>query len=160
MTPANIVGMAALKGLDVIALTDHNSSKNCPAAMYHGRQYGVTVIPGMELCTSEEVHVVCLFSSLEKAMDFDAYVYDHMLPVKNRRTFSGASRSWMKRIRKQAEWKTCSSAPPIFPLIRWTASLEPPAASPFPHSGQGFHKPDLQSGFCPSRQPFHLRGAP
>ena len=89
MTPANIVGMAALKGLDVIALTDHNSSKNCPAAMYHGRQYGVTVIPGMELCTSEEVHVVCLFSSLEKAMDFDAYVYDHMLPVKNREDIFG-----------------------------------------------------------------------
>ena len=52
MTPANIVGMAAVKGLEVIAVTDHNSCRNCPAAMYHGRNYGVIVIPGMELCTS------------------------------------------------------------------------------------------------------------
>ena len=65
MTPANLVGMAAIKGLDVIALTDHNSCANCPAAVYHGENYGVTVIPGMELTTEEEVHVICLFSSLE-----------------------------------------------------------------------------------------------
>ena len=51
MTPANLVGMAAVKGLDVIALTDHNTCKNCPAAMHHGAEYGVTVIPGMELTT-------------------------------------------------------------------------------------------------------------
>lgn len=89
MTPGNIVGMAAVKGLDVIALTDHNSCKNCPAAMYHGKEYGVTVIPGMELCTAEEVHVVCLFPSLEDAMAFDAYVYGHMLPVKNKEHIFG-----------------------------------------------------------------------
>ena len=53
MTPANIAGMASIKGLDVIALTDHNSCKNCPAAMLQGREYGVSVIPGMELCTVE-----------------------------------------------------------------------------------------------------------
>ena len=51
MTPANLVGMAAVKGLDVIALTDHNSCSNCPAAVFHGKNYGVTVIPGMELTT-------------------------------------------------------------------------------------------------------------
>ena len=39
MTPANLVGMAAVKGLDVIALTDHNSCRNCPAAMKHGEEY-------------------------------------------------------------------------------------------------------------------------
>ena len=84
MTPANIVGMAKIKGLDVIALTDHNSCRNCPAAMYHGRQYDLLVIPGMELCTAEEVHVVCLFPTLEDALAFDEYVYAHMMPIKNR----------------------------------------------------------------------------
>ena len=39
MTPANIVGMAAVKGLDVIALTDHNSCRNCPAVMAAAREY-------------------------------------------------------------------------------------------------------------------------
>ena len=53
MTPANLVGMAAVKGLDVIALTDHNSCANCPAVVYHGENYCVTVIPGMELTTEE-----------------------------------------------------------------------------------------------------------
>lgn len=90
MTPANIVGMAAVKNLDVIALTDHNSCKNCPAAMLHGQDYGVTVIPGMELCTAEEVHVVCLFPALEDALRFDAYVYEHMLPVKNKEEIFGS----------------------------------------------------------------------
>lgn len=89
MTPANLVGMAAIKGLDVIALTDHNTCKNCPAAMIHGENYGVTVIPGMELTTSEEVHVVCLFPTLEQALAFDTYIYDHILPIKNKEQIFG-----------------------------------------------------------------------
>ncbi len=84
MTPANIVGMAALKGLDVIAVTDHNSCKNCGSAMVLGKEYGITVIPGMELTTQEEVHVICLFPSLEQAMAFDNYVEAHLLPIPNR----------------------------------------------------------------------------
>lgn len=89
MTPANIVGMAAVKGLDVIALTDHNSCKNCPAAMKHGENYGVTVIPGMELTTAEEVHVVCLFPTLTDAMAFDEYVYARLLPIPNKEAVFG-----------------------------------------------------------------------
>lgn len=89
MTPANLVGMAAVKGLDVIALTDHNSCKNCPAAMFHGKSYGVTVIPGMELCTAEEVHVICLFPTLNQALSFDRYVYEHLMPVRNREDIFG-----------------------------------------------------------------------
>lgn len=89
MTPANIVGMASIKGLDVIALTDHNSCLNCPAAMIHGQNYGVTVIPGMELCTAEEVHVICLFSELDNALAFDSYVYEHLLPIKNKEEIFG-----------------------------------------------------------------------
>ena len=57
MTPANIAGMAAVKELGVIAVTDHNSCKNCPAVMKAAKEYGVLAIPGMELTTEEEVHV-------------------------------------------------------------------------------------------------------
>lgn len=89
MTPSNIAGMAAVKGLDVIALTDHNSCRNCPAAMYHGEKYGVTVIPGMELTTREEVHVICLFPSLEDALRFDALIYEKLLPFPNREDIFG-----------------------------------------------------------------------
>ena len=82
-TPGNIVGMAVVKGLDVIALTDHNTCKNCATAMAIGREYGITVIPGMELTTSEEVHVLCLFHTLEDAMGFDAYVEPRILQIPN-----------------------------------------------------------------------------
>lgn len=84
MTPNNIAGMAAVKGLSMIALTDHNSCKNCPALFKAAGNYGITAIAGMELCTSEEVHVICLFETLEGAMDFDSYVHRHIMPVKNR----------------------------------------------------------------------------
>ncbi|WP_262397777.1 PHP domain-containing protein [Zongyangia hominis] len=92
MTPGNIAGMAALKELDVIALTDHNSSKNCGALMKAATPYPLIVLPGMELCTSEEIHVVCLFDTLEKAMAFDAYVAAHSPDVKNRPDIFGEQR--------------------------------------------------------------------
>ena len=83
MTPGNIVGMAALKGLEVIAVTDHNSCKNCPAVLHFAEEFGILAIPGMELCTSEEVHAVCLFPTLSKAMEFDAYVEKKLIPFPN-----------------------------------------------------------------------------
>ncbi len=89
MTPANIVGMAAVLGLDVIALTDHNSCKNCPAMMEHAKNYGIIGIPGMEINTSEEVHVVCLFALLDDAMKFDGYVHDRLMPFVNREDIFG-----------------------------------------------------------------------
>ena len=89
MTPANLVGMAAVKGLDVIALTDHNSCRNCPAAMHHGAAYGVTVIPGMELTTEEEIHVICLFPSLQDALSFDRLISKKLIPFPNREDIFG-----------------------------------------------------------------------
>lgn len=92
MTPNNIVNMAILSGCDMIAITDHNSCKNAPAVMKVGEKLGVTVVPGMELCTSEETHVVCLFETLENAMLFDDYVYENMPHIKNRAEIFGEQR--------------------------------------------------------------------
>ncbi|MBO5065108.1 MAG: PHP domain-containing protein [Clostridia bacterium] len=89
MTPQNIVNMAKIMGYDAIALTDHNTSRNCPAVMKVGEEVGITVIPGMELCTSEEVHIVCLFPTLENALIFSDYVYSTLPPVKNRPSVFG-----------------------------------------------------------------------
>ena len=83
MTPANIVGMAAIKGLDVIAVTDHNSCKNCKAVIDAAEVYGIIAIPGMEICTAEEVHVICLFPALKNALEFDEYVYSKIPLIKN-----------------------------------------------------------------------------
>ena len=82
-TPANIVGMAYVKELDVIALCDHNTSKNCIAASEVAKAYGKTLICGMELTTEEEVHVVCLLPSLERALELDEYVNQRIMPVEN-----------------------------------------------------------------------------
>jgi len=89
MTPYNLVNMAKLKGLDIIALTDHNTCKNCPAAIKAGEEIGLTVVPGMELCTSEEVHIVCLFRDLQGAMDFSEYTERRIPKIKNRTDIFG-----------------------------------------------------------------------
>lgn len=84
MTPANIAGMASLCGLQLIALTDHNTCGNCGALLQACRQYGIVGVPGMELTTSEEVHLVCLFPSLETAEDFERKVRENRLLIKNK----------------------------------------------------------------------------
>lgn len=83
MTPGNIAGMAFIKGLQVVALTDHNTCRNCPPFLKAAEEYGLIAIPGMELTTQEEVHVLCLFAELEDALLFDSYVYEHLLPIPN-----------------------------------------------------------------------------
>jgi PHP family Zn ribbon phosphoesterase len=83
MTPANIIGMAKLKELRAIAITDHNSCRNCGPAMDLGEEAGILVIPGMELTSEEEVHVICLFETLSDAMAFDAYVYQRLQKIAN-----------------------------------------------------------------------------
>lgn len=105
MTPANIVGMAAIKGLDVIAVTDHNSCKNCPAVLAAAEEYGVLAIPGMEINTSEEVHAVCLFEELKAAMEFDAYVYEHLIPFPNKEEIFG------KQLIYNKEDEICGTVP-------------------------------------------------
>ena len=78
MTPANMVGMCRLAGLDVIALTDHNTTGNCRAFCRAAERMGLLALPGMELTTREEVHVVCLFPELEQAEGFGEEVYRHL----------------------------------------------------------------------------------
>lgn len=84
MTPYNLVNMAKLLGLDVIALTDHNTSLNCGAAIEAGKEAGLLVIPGMELTTSEDIHAVCLFPTLDKALAWNEYIDSHRIKIRNR----------------------------------------------------------------------------
>ena len=83
-TPNNIAGMAMLMGLNIVALTDHNTCKNCPAFFTAAAKYGITPIAGMELTTSEDIHVVCLFENLKDAMSFDEFVDSKRIKIKNK----------------------------------------------------------------------------
>ncbi|MBA1335140.1 MAG: hypothetical protein HPY66_0762 [Firmicutes bacterium] len=83
MTPNNIVNMAYIKGLDVIAVTDHNSSENVGAVMKLGLEKGIIVIPGMEVQSREEVHLLCYFTGLDQTMDFQEVVYKNLDGINN-----------------------------------------------------------------------------
>lgn len=83
-TPNNLAGMATLNGLNIMALTDHNSCKNCPAFFEAAKRYGIIPIAGMELTTAEDIHIVCLFEELEAALTFDNALDPYRTPFKNR----------------------------------------------------------------------------
>lgn len=88
MTPNNIVNMSLLKGLDIIAVTDHNSCKNV-RAVQKSADGRLIVIPGIEVETSEEVHVVCYFSDISACEEMGAVVYEHLPDIKNRADIFG-----------------------------------------------------------------------
>ena len=89
MTPNNIINMALLKGLDIIAVTDHNACGNAEAVMELGERRQVLVIPGLEVESVEEVHTVALFPDLESARKMEALVAEHLPPVENRAEIFG-----------------------------------------------------------------------
>lgn len=89
MTPNNIAGMAALNGLNIVALTDHNSTENCPAFFKACKKYGLIPVAGMEMTTAEDVHIVCLFESLEDAMAFNEVYKEHRILYKNKAEIFG-----------------------------------------------------------------------
>lgn len=84
MTPNNIVNMSLLKGLNVIALTDHNTMKNCLSVMKVAEGTGLLVIPGMEIQTREDVHVVALFKDIESAATMEKILDEHRLMLPHR----------------------------------------------------------------------------
>lgn len=90
MIPPFIVERAAEQSLDVIAITDHNSAENVLAVMRAARGTNLTVIPGMEVETKEEVHLVCLFNHLEDVLAWQVKVYRSLPPLKNREDVFGA----------------------------------------------------------------------
>jgi len=92
-TPGNLVAMAALKGLAVIAVTDHQSCGNLRAVEARARAAGLVAVPGMELETSEEIHLVCLFPTIDDALAFERVVRASMPDLPNRPEIFG--RQWL-----------------------------------------------------------------
>jgi PHP family Zn ribbon phosphoesterase len=79
MIPPLIVREALEKHIDIIAITDHNTTANVEAVMNAAQDTGLIVLPGMELQTLEEVHSLCIFPDLERAHEFQQIV-DKALP--------------------------------------------------------------------------------
>jgi PHP family Zn ribbon phosphoesterase len=89
MLPEFILERAQELGLNLIAVTDHNSAENVAAMLKAAEGTGITVLPGMEVQTREEVHLLCLFDTLEQAVDWQELVYAHLPHLKNREQVFG-----------------------------------------------------------------------
>lgn len=89
MTPNNIINMAYIKGLDVISVTDHNTMLNAKVVSDLGKDKGILVIPGIEVTTKEEVHVLCYFDDLNKGLEFSDLIYKSLPMVKNKSEIFG-----------------------------------------------------------------------
>ncbi len=85
-----IVERALELGLDLIAITDHNSAENAAAVIHAAQGTGLAVWPGMELQTREEVHLLCLFDTLEQVARWQDEVYAHLPDLKNKEDVFGA----------------------------------------------------------------------
>ncbi|PKM93361.1 MAG: phosphoesterase [Firmicutes bacterium HGW-Firmicutes-1] len=84
MTPNNIVNMALLNGLDVIAISDHNTCQNVEAVMQVAKGTKLLVIPGMEIETKEEIHIVCLFQDLKTAYEMQNCIFNKLPSIQNK----------------------------------------------------------------------------
>lgn len=84
MSPRNILAAAKTKGIDILGICDHNSSENSLAIINasQSERMNIYVIPGMEVTTREEVHVLALFDDIKDALGLQDHVYRN-LPGKN-----------------------------------------------------------------------------
>ena len=89
MSPRVIAEIAAERNVKVLALTDHNTSRNCPAFAFHCKRLNIIPLFGLEVTTQEEVHMLTLFTVLDAAMTFGDYIYSMITPFPNNPEIAG-----------------------------------------------------------------------
>ncbi|MGI6253146.1 MAG: PHP domain-containing protein [Aminivibrio sp.] len=83
MGAPDIVDACRRAGIALCAITDHNAAENAPAVA--GAADGdPVVLPGIEIQTSEDIHIVAIFPTFIDAADFQKWLWRKMPPVKNR----------------------------------------------------------------------------
>ncbi len=83
MSPLDIARTARDKGLDCVALCDHNSARNTPAFEKACRKVGIHPLFGIEACTREEVHLLCIFDTPQAALELGETLYGRLPTVPN-----------------------------------------------------------------------------
>ena len=83
MSPRKIVERVLEQHVDIIAICDHNSAQNIPAVIKAACGRKVVVLPGMEVCTAEEIHVLALFDDVESVLQLQAIVYANLQGANN-----------------------------------------------------------------------------
>ena len=89
MIPPSIVQTAIARGINLLAVTDHNASANVIAVQRAAQGSGLSVLPGMELQTREEVHLLCLFDTLEQLEAWQTLVAEHLPSLENNIEYFG-----------------------------------------------------------------------
>jgi histidinol phosphatase-like PHP family hydrolase len=82
MSPCNIAAAAKRKDLDLLGICDHNSAENAAAVAEAAGRLGIRVLPGLEVTSREEVHILALFDKVEEALSLQDRVYE-VLPGEN-----------------------------------------------------------------------------
>ena len=83
MSPKAIAERGVELGLDMMAITDHNTALNCPAFEINCRNNGIVPVFGIEVTSKEEAHIIALFESLEKVLNFSSFIYELLPDVEN-----------------------------------------------------------------------------
>ncbi len=82
-SPSAIARRGRELGLDMLALTDHNTALNCPAFEAACRREGIASCYGLEITTREEVHVLALFGTVAEALAMGRFVTESFPRIQN-----------------------------------------------------------------------------
>lgn len=89
MTPHNVINMAKIKGLDVIGIVDHNTTLNLEAFINVAKKLNMNIIPGIEIETKEELHILLFFKQFDIIKEFQSFIETKMSNIKNNKKIFG-----------------------------------------------------------------------
>ncbi|MCF8303992.1 MAG: PHP domain-containing protein [Bacteroidales bacterium] len=89
MSPGKIIKKAKQQNLDIIGITDHNSTKHCSVTQRLGKKNRILVMMGAEVTTREEVHCLAFFEDIEKLSQFQEFIDVHLPSIKNKVDYFG-----------------------------------------------------------------------
>ncbi|PRX28955.1 hypothetical protein BX659_11174 [Orenia metallireducens] len=153
MTPQNIINRSLELGLDLIAITDHNSAENIGVALELAKDTPLTIIPGMEVETAEEIHLICLFDTLEQVLLWKDKVYASLPDFKNNEEIFGPqlltdqSDEYIGRVERLLLTATSLSISQVIKEVKSIGGIAIPSHIDKPNysiiSNLGFIPPDL-----------------
>jgi hypothetical protein len=133
MIPPLIVQESLARGIRIIAITDHNASANVPAVQKAAQGSGLTVLPGMEVQSREDVHLLCLFQTNDQLADWQAQVDESLPSLKNRAELFGdqfvidETGEFIRREERMLLTSTRFSVDEVFSRVRALGGLTIPA---------------------------------
>ncbi|MGI6224888.1 MAG: PHP domain-containing protein [Peptococcales bacterium] len=89
MVPPKVFARAKQIGLEALVIADHNTAENQKAFLKCAKTMNIQALPGMEVQSKEDVHILCIFDTLDQALTLQKLVYDHLPPIKNKTEIFG-----------------------------------------------------------------------